>query len=244
LKREKKTTEQDKPGAPAYLITFSDMVTLLLTFFVMLLSLARMRDPELVGIGRASFLYSVRSLGIGLLVGKKITPIFEHDKIKYFIDEPDEQFDGRTIDATEEEIRRIFKEVARTVKTVRSQIVAEKTDFAVTDIRFAPGASALDQEAEAWLKKFWRDVWHNSNAHDIVLYVLGLAPDEPTEKQQWIVSAQRARAVAEFLRRLQTEDYKRPVYCWGAGPGGDWVGRDGVVSARSQIMIAVLRADE
>lgn len=244
MRRQKKTSEQGGPNVPAYIVTFSDMVTLLLTFFVMLLSLAEMQDDKLVDKGRASFVYAIRSLGIGLLGGKKITPDFEHEKIMYFIDEPDEQAEGRTIDAREEEIRRIFKKVVRSMKTVRSQIVAEKTDFSVTDIRFASGDSVLNEEAKAWLKKFSRDLRQNSDSHDIMLYVLGLAPDEPTERQQWTVSAQRAQAVAEFLRQLQRADYKQPVYCWGAGPGGQWVEQYGSVSAQSQILIAVLRANE
>jgi len=244
LKRRKKTSEQDGPNVPAYIVTFSDMVTLLLTFFVMLLSLAQAQDPELVDKGRASFMYSIRGLGIGLLGGKKITPAFEHEKIMHFIDDPDEQFEGRIIDAREEDIRRIFKKVDRSMKTVRSQIVAEKTDFSVTDIRFASGDSELNQEAEAWLKKFSRDLRQNSDTHDVVLYVLGLAPDEPTERQQWTISAQRSHTVAEFLRQLQPADYKWPVYCWGAGPGGQWVEQYGPASAQSQILIAVLRANE
>ena len=43
-KREKK--EDDPPaGAPAWMVTYSDMVTLLLTFFVMLLAMASFESP-------------------------------------------------------------------------------------------------------------------------------------------------------------------------------------------------------
>jgi chemotaxis protein MotB len=38
--------KKSAPGAPAWMVTFSDMVTLLLTFFVLLLSMARMDDMK------------------------------------------------------------------------------------------------------------------------------------------------------------------------------------------------------
>ncbi len=43
-KRQKKKEEQ-KAGAPDWMVTYSDMVTLLLTFFVMLLAMASFEDP-------------------------------------------------------------------------------------------------------------------------------------------------------------------------------------------------------
>ena len=68
-----------------------------------------------------------------------------------------------------------------------------------------------------------------------MLYVLGLAPDEKTEKEQWIVSAQRAEAVAAFLQDnlilagniqkqfgLDEATSMWSVHSWGAGPGGVW----------------------
>ncbi|MHC4160174.1 MAG: hypothetical protein ACYSSO_13970, partial [Planctomycetota bacterium] len=35
-----------------------------------------------------------------------------------------------------------------------------------------------------------------------------------------------------------------PVYSWGAGPGGNWVDQDSPISRQSQILIAVLRAND
>jgi len=47
MKRAKKAAEESKPIVPAYIITFSDMVTLLLTFFVLLITLASKQDHAL-----------------------------------------------------------------------------------------------------------------------------------------------------------------------------------------------------
>jgi len=45
-KRERKKKEKEKTGgAPDWMVTYSDMVTLLLTFFIMLLAMASFEDP-------------------------------------------------------------------------------------------------------------------------------------------------------------------------------------------------------
>jgi len=85
-----------------------------------------------------------------------------------------------------------------------------------------------------------------------MLYVLGLAPDETTEKEQWILSARRAEAVARFMRNnldlaagvqqgFSESLLKWSVHSWGAGSGGEWAGPDSFLSERSQILIAILR---
>jgi outer membrane protein OmpA-like peptidoglycan-associated protein len=220
------------------------MVTLLLTFFVMLLSMANYQDPELFHKGRDSFLEAIRGLGLGMLYGRRDRPEFGKVKVKYFISNPDELFEGRTIDAKEEEIRRIFKEVSRSTTTMPSQIVAQTTNFSVTNIRFPPGDATLDESAKRYLTDFCLDLQQDTNQAGIKLYVLGLARDVKSEKEQWILSAERAGAIAAFVRSILPSEPKWPVYSWGAGPGGDWVDKKSPISKESQILIAVLRGEE
>jgi hypothetical protein len=225
------------------------MVTLLLTFFVMLLSLAEVPDEGLFHAGRESFLLSIRRLGLGIFTGKKPGLDLGHVKIKYFIGTPDRQFEGRTIDARTEGLRRLFQQVDRSMTVMPSQIVAKKTNFAVTNIRFPPGGAALDEAAKRFLTKFASDLQQRPSPPAARLYVLGLAADEPTEQRQWLVSAKRAHAVADFLRGILSSDTSSrteyappdfPVYSWGAGPGGHWVDPDTPIYKQSQILIAIL----
>jgi outer membrane protein OmpA-like peptidoglycan-associated protein len=244
LKRQKQTTESVGPKVPAYIVTFSDMTTLLLTFFVMLLTLAKVQDPELYNIGRDSFIKSMRELGIGMLYNKKRAPEFGYVKIKYFIENPDKFFLGRSINAKEEEIRRVFKDVSRSMKTLPSQIVAQKTNFSITNIRFPPGNAALNEPAKRFLTEFCSHLQQDSDSRPIKLYVLGLAGDEATETQQWMLSAKRAKAVADFLQDSLSSMSNWSVYSWGAGFGGEWVGENSPISEKSHILIAVLRAGD
>ena len=244
MRRRSKAGGEYSPKVPAYIVTFSDMVTLLLTFFVMLLTLARVNDRQLFNTGRNSFLESLAGFGLGMLSGRKPAPDFGKIKLKFSIINPDKKFGGRTIDAREENIRRIYQRINRSMTTVRSKIVAKKNNFAVTDIRFPPGDAALNEEAKKFLRKFCLDLQQGAGSLGVKLYVLGLAGNEASEKQQWIVSAKRAQVVADFLSESLPSDSKWPIYSWGAGPGGDWVGQDSPISRESQILIAVLRTND
>lgn len=244
MSRQKQVTEEEGPNVPAYIVTFSDMTTLLLTFFVMLLSLAHVQDPELFNKGRDSFVQSMRNLGLGILFNRKRAPQFGQVKIKYFIETPDKLFTGRSIHAKEEEIRRVFKNLSRSMKTLPSQIVAQKTNFSITNIRFPPGQATLNEPAKRFLSEFCLDLQQDSGSRPIKLYVLGLAGDVPNETQQWILSARRAHAAADFLQDTLASVSNWPVYSWGAGPGGDWVEQNSPISKQSHILIAVLRASD
>ena len=236
--------KESRPKVPGYIVTFSDMVTLLLTFFVLLLTLARVQDPELFRKGRDSFVSSIAKLGLGMLPGRTRAFNFGEVKVKYFIINPDKRVGGRTIDAKQEELRRIFQQVELSMATMRSKIVAEKNNFAVTDIRFALGSETLNEAAKGSLTKFCLDLKQGIGSRGVQLYVLGLARDEATEKEQWILSAERAQAVADFIQDILPSNGRWPIYSWGAGPGGDWVGQDSPISRESQILIGVLRAKD
>jgi chemotaxis protein MotB len=244
LSRDHQVAEESRTKVPAYIVTFSDMVTLLLTFFVMLLSLAKVQDPELFNVGRDGFVKRIDSAGLGMLLGKKMTLDLGKTKIKYFISDSDKDFTIRTIDAKEEKTREIFKKVAQTMETKRSQIVAKKNNFSVTNISFSPGESQLNESAKKFLTQFAINLQQETDSGEVKLYVLGLARDERSEKKQWISSARRAQAVADFLNDILPSQLQCPVYSWGAGPGGYWVTRDSPVSKQSQILITVLRVND
>ncbi len=251
MKGKSQTIQEEGPKVPGYIVTFSDMVTLLLTFFVMLLSMASKQDPELFNIGRRSFTVCIQEYGMGKLLGGKPKSEHQQVKMKYQIKQPDQSYEQRTVDAREEMIRKLAQDVARSMKTRPSQLADRSTNFSVTNIRFPRGGSFLDESARRYLTQFAFDMRQNFEPGSIKLYVLGLAANEKTDKQQLTLSAKRAQAAAEFLQNTLcsksvsgTDMHSRvsnwPVYSWGAGRGGNWVSDENPASQKSHILIAVL----
>jgi flagellar motor protein MotB len=251
LKSKREATEETGPKVPGYIVTFSDMVTLLLTFFVMLLSLASVQDPELFNMGRGSFIQSIRDKGLGTLWGRKQRPDFGHQKARYFVSKPEESFAGRGIDARDEKVRRVFKRVNHSMTTMPSQIVAERVNFAVTNIHFPSGDAVLVESDKRFLREFCLNLQTDFGSKTGALYVLGLASEAPIQKEQWMLSARRSRAVADFLRNnlhagteASVDPLQWSIYWWGAGAGGNWVEKDSLISKQSQILIAVLTTED
>ncbi|MFC1781099.1 flagellar motor protein MotB [Planctomycetota bacterium] len=246
----KKKQEAQGPKVPGYIVTFSDMVTLLLTFFVMLLSLANVQDPELFDKGRDSFIDSLRYAGLGMLWGKKQTPDLGNMKIKYFISDPEDTSDNRTLDAKAEQLRRIYEQITQSAQTVSRQSSEESINFSVANIHFPPGQAEIDEESIKFLSEFCDNLKQSFGLETGKLYVLGLADEEKTEKDKWLLSARRAETVADYLRNnLGTAGRDNnsgsssnwSIYSWGTGSGGDWAGQNSPMSKTSQILIAVLR---
>jgi flagellar motor protein MotB len=241
LSKKKAIIEDGGSKVPGYIVTYSDMVTLLLTFFVMLLSLAETQDPELVSSGRDSFVRAIHGYGLGMLFGREQEYEEGAIKLKHPVENPEEDATHSIPDAKEEELRRLFDDVNKLMNTGPSQLVGDKIDFTVANVRFAPKSFELDESDRSFLLEFCRNLQNGAGRGQRKLYVLGLARDESVSKQQWMLSAKRAQAVAEFIKAELPSALEWPVCSWGAGPGGAWSSRDSIMSEDQQIAIAVLQ---
>lgn len=249
MRPQRQTTEEQGPKVPGYIVTFSDMVTLLLTFFVMLLTLADVQDPELFDKGRDAFLESLRYAGLGMFFGRQDMPNYGNPKYMHTVNSDENTSENRTIDARAEQIERIFEELKNSATAIPRNTTVEKANFSLANVHFAPGKADLNESSKQFLTDFCRDLQYSSDTKPGILYVLGLASEEKEERDRWLLSAIRAEVVAKYLRnnlisisnQYNTSDIfnsppKWSVYSLGAGEGIDWTG---INSSNSQILIAV-----
>ena len=192
--------------------------------------------------GRDSFVESFRHCGMGIFFNQKVAPGLGSVKTKYQVEEAEPNA-LRTIDEARELLRRTFSKVQRSMASMPSQIVAQETQFIAVDVQFGPGLGTLNTSSQQALARFAGQLRQNATAETATLYVLGLGDKNGTEKEKWLLSAQRAQTAAQFLNSQLSTSGEWHVFSWGAGSGGAWTGRDGIATSGSQILIAVLKTD-
>jgi len=250
MKKSPPPPAQEEGGgekAPIWIISFADMVSLLMAFFIMLQTMAATRSGTLCNRGTGIFEETIKGFktsvsGLGVFSGKGYKAMELNTNKAYYAAAGDSNdVSGRLIDARQEKSRRLFGTISKFAKTLKPQIRGEKPNFVITPIKFEAGQAALNEPAKQFLIKFADDLKQSTKAGGTVIYIVGIAQQEATIKQQWVLSAKRAQAVVDFLRGMLPSASEWPIYSWGAGLGGDWVDSKIPASEQSQILIAVLK---
>jgi len=237
----KKASEEKGPSAPEWIVTFSDMITLLLTFFVMLQSMAKERiENHRFQTGKASIQKALASFGISGTTKLEIETDFDKPKPLYAVEEGNDEEKDRSLDAQSEMLRRLLWDIENMAKISPSPIEGSNRVYMPTDIHFDVGKTDLNSQSKVFLTQYCHQLAINFTGQEVTIYILGIAAAEQSERQQWLLSAQRAQAVAEFIKQQQPPESKWFVYSWGAGSGGEWIGQNGLSSAQTEITIAVL----
>jgi flagellar motor protein MotB len=239
--KKNKKPEEAAPGVPLYIITFSDMITLLLTFFVMLLSMAKDQDKGLFEQGQMSFKKALADFGLaGMMVSKSSGPQFKNPKPKYKVKEGQDEPEDRSIDSEMEMLRRRILELEKQMKIVPSQLTGRDKNITITDIKFSQSSWNLSHKDEQFLSQYIAGLSESMNNEELNIYIVGIANSEDGQKQKWRVSAMRANTVADYIKARVPSGNKWHVYCWGAGGGGDWTGKRGMTSRKTQVVITAL----
>ena len=241
-------SEDSGEKVPLWYISFADMITLLLSFFVMLQTMAHTQDAKLLGISQESFRRAIAGMGIpDFLFGKSGQLDMEYRKIRHSMEEkPTREINpGRILDADDESIRQLFDKIKKEMETQSSNQTPRLLNVIQTPIAIAPGGSELSAADKEVLDGVVRNLLQNG-AGAGQLEVLGWAGDEPTERQQWVVSAERAGEVERYLRAAlgKARQGRWELSSWGLGPSNPKLQALGFVSGKSAILIAVTAKGE
>jgi len=243
----KKTRQGDTGNkVPVWIVSFSDMITLLLSFFVLLQVFALERDPELFFLGQGSFRRAIAGLGMpNWFLGRRQGPEFYYRKVKHSTDEDIKNITRiRVLDPEGEKIRELFAEVQKIMETKSSESLEKPIDVMDTPIRFAKGHHVLETAAKDYLSELATSFKENLSGTDFKIYIVGLASEDISREKQWILSALRARSVEEYLRQRMSaggRETRPEIHSWGSGPEGEWFRTFGLDPEDSFILIAIMK---
>jgi flagellar motor protein MotB len=243
IRRKRSPDDEQGPAVAAWIVSFSDMITLLLSFFVLLQAFAEYRDPELFFQGQGSFLRAIRCFGLPeWLLGVRDQFEQDHRKVKSPAEEADNKVPrNRLIDDEDEKIREAFRDLRRVVDAESSDLTGLAVETTASPVRFRSGQAELDEAARKWLRGFAREVRQTRHPEGTRIRVLAAAPDLRQGKQRWVLAARRARCVADYVRSALSagaaEDWS--VVSCGATPDTKlWRGLGGTAD-RSYVLIAI-----
>jgi outer membrane protein OmpA-like peptidoglycan-associated protein len=249
----KKGSEPEEGGgesAPLWMISFADMISLLMAFFVMLQTLASEHTNELFTTGRGRFEVTMNEFqrnidGFGipdLIANITDNRAFKSPRLQYTFDSPDTQPVAMPAsNGDEEKLRRVFTKLSQSAKTDRPQLTGKIQDSIFLPVQFTSDGSQLDSDTLSRLTRQAAILQESGIVDDtIIYYVVGQAPDLSLPSEQWLVSENRAKIVAEFLGSVMPESLRDNIYWWGAGAGGAWFASAKNDGAQNHVLIVTL----
>ncbi len=231
---------------PGWIISFSDMITLLLAFFVLLQSFAYEIEEGLFYDGQASFKRAINGLGIpSFVLGVREEPGQDYMAIRHAAPETAASQDRPVYDPQDEMIRERFSKIMQEMDSDavdnEQQPIGSPQGF---NAEFDGTGHGLVALSEAKLATYARSLGRDVGEDDVLVYVVGFAKGQDHRKVL-MLSALRAQAVARTMRKeLSAEVRGRGwrVVSWGGGTGADWASAFGINADHASIAIAVMGA--
>jgi hypothetical protein len=246
----KKAPPKEEQGekAPLWMISFADMISLLMAFFVMLLTMATTRSGKLCETGMGVFERSIQgfrdsiaSFGVPGVLGEKKSLGFERTMRRFAVEGEKEETGGeRLIDADEERLKRLFNQLQTQAVATPSSVKGSQALCDITPIVFGRDAWQLQGDDERYLAHFCADLKASGSLREIVVLVVGAAPDATTFRDKWAVAAERARAVAQYIRH-EFGDTPIDIVSWGAPDASAWSKETPASDRQVHVLLSVLR---
>ncbi|MBL4769599.1 MAG: OmpA family protein [Planctomycetes bacterium] len=178
-----------KKGAPSYMVSFGDMMTLILCFFILLVSMAKDRNAGMMAKGIGSFIVTLKSHGLtGVLSGAEKDEIFNQVRRRFNL--PPESDPERRTELNEASTKELLRaealESLQPHREVRTPRVAA----------FRQSAYSLDAESRTYLDQLASTLLPRRGQ---LLVLEGHADDTAPGKTSAQLAHTRAMAVREYL---------------------------------------------
>lgn len=178
-----------KKGAPNYMVSFGDMMTLILCFFILLVSMAKERKAGMMAKGLGSFVVTLKSHGLtGVLSGDEKQEIF--DQVRRRFNLPPETDPERRTEHSEASTKELLRaealEALQPHREVRTPRVAA----------FRTSSSSLDAQSRAYLDQLASTLLPRRGQ---LLVLEGHADDSAPNQTPTQLAHSRALAVRNYL---------------------------------------------
>jgi len=207
----KKVEDPPPAGAPLYMVSFGDMMTIILTFFILLCSYSKERHAGFVSDGVGSFRDTINAMGLpGLLNGDRYAVEIGARRVRY---KPSKAVNSQLLEDANGSISDGNRDALRDV--TKRALLEDGTSRIPIEIVFERGSSELTREHRAALDVVAGVLW----GKNVVIRVEGWAFEENGPPRP--VALARARAVAGYLVSEHEIDERRVVVVgYGSGGGG------------------------
>jgi len=195
-RRKKKEASKEEPGAPLWMVTYSDMVTLLLCFFVMQLVYANFEDPGKV---EAALQSLKAAFGTGSI--HHTEPTDPSPSKSTDMKESAKEQNEKLVEALQSILAEMMSQNLVRMTQTKMEIRIQLDEM----VLFRPGSAALNPVSLGLLN----DIAVAVHDYPILMIVEGHADaDGTSEEKNWIMSASRAVAVVSEFRRRKDDDGK------------------------------------
>jgi chemotaxis protein MotB len=185
-----------KKGAPNYMVSFGDMMTLILCFFILLVSMAKERKAGMMAKGIGSFIVTLKSHGLtGVLSGAEKQEIF--DQVRRRFNLPPEADPERRAEHNEASSKELLR--AESVEALKPHREVRTPSVAA----FRKSAYSLDADSRAYLDQLANTLLPRRGQ---LLVLEGHADDTSAG----LTSVQLAHARAVAVRSYLIEEHNFP----------------------------------